>query len=69
MLYMYNQTCCLLSHQSDIDNYYFHLTECIINAMRMNIPTKRCSISEFCVTGWSDIVADKHIAARQAVLE
>ena len=56
-------------HQNDIDVYFQAINTCINSAMDSCIPAKRSSLSDFCIAGWTDIVADKHEAARQAFLE
>jgi endonuclease/exonuclease/phosphatase family metal-dependent hydrolase len=49
-----------------IDIYYYSVTDCINIAMQRNIPTKTCSSSHYCVTGWNESVEDRHVAARCA---
>jgi len=61
--------CGITDHQNDIDEYFRTINTCINTAMHSCIPVKRSCLSDFCVAGWTDIVADKHEAARQAFLE
>lgn len=61
--------CGIKEHQNDIDAYYQAINNCINTAMHSCIPLKRRCLRDFCVAGWTDIVADKHEAARQAFLD
>ena len=61
--------CGIKEHHNDIDAYYQSINACLSSAMNSFIPLKRSSFNDFCVAGWTDIVADKHEAARQAFME
>ena len=62
-------SCGIKDHQNDIDAYYQAINACINRAMHRFVPLKRSSLNDLCVAGWTDIVADKHEAARQAFME
>jgi hypothetical protein len=57
------------SHILHIDEYLRCIYDCIYKSTKEHIPTKSCSSSHFCVAGWNDLVADKHLIAREGFLE
>jgi hypothetical protein len=64
-----SKNCCDINHRTDIDLYLQQLCSCINEAASRCIPTRRCKRSDFCVSGWNELVADKHAVAREAFLE
>jgi len=52
-----------------VTNYLGSIYEYIRAVMHRFIPSKKVHVDNFTVTGWNDLVADKHEAVRQAFLD
>jgi len=65
MLYIQINNCSIAQHKADIDTYTHVINSCIKQAMCTFIPQRQFSINKYSIAGWSDLVADKHEAARQ----
>ena len=63
------KNCSNINHRTDIDLYLQQIRACINEAASRCIPMRRCKRSDFCVSGWNELVADKHAVAREAFLE
>ena len=62
------KNCRNANHRAYCDLYLRLLYKCIHEAINRYIPRRVCKRSDYCVAGWSDLVADKHVAARDAFL-
>ncbi len=61
--------CRSIEHQEDIDRYLNQIYNCVREATDCCIPSKINKPSEFCIAGWNDLVAEKHVIARTSFLE
>ena len=60
--------CNNIDHNSAIDRYYADIVSCIRQYTDDCVPQIRNRINCYNVPGWSDVVKDKHDAARSAFL-
>jgi len=64
-----NFLCNRADHLSAIDEYYASIIACIKQCTDACVPTVNSYVTKHNVPGWTDLVKDKHAAARAAYLD